>query len=52
MVPLTDRLEHAFAARVAELPESTRWLLLVAAVDDEEHVSEVLQAGSLAAGTG
>jgi DNA-binding CsgD family transcriptional regulator len=49
-LPLTDRLEQAFAARVADLPQPTQWLLLVAAVDDEEHVSEVLRAGSLAAG--
>jgi DNA-binding CsgD family transcriptional regulator len=49
-LPLTDRLEQAFAARVDDLPESTQWLLLVAAVDDEEHVGEVLRAGSLAAG--
>ncbi|MEN3285170.1 MAG: hypothetical protein V7607_6310 [Solirubrobacteraceae bacterium] len=49
-LPLTDRLEQAFAARVADLPESTQWLLLVAAVDAEEHVGEILRAGSLAAG--
>jgi hypothetical protein len=49
-LPLTDRLEQAFTVRVAELPQPTQWLLLVAAVDDEEHVSEVLRAGSLAAG--
>jgi DNA-binding CsgD family transcriptional regulator len=49
-LPLTDRLERAFAARVADLPESTQWLLLVAAVDDEEYLSEVLRAGSIAAG--
>ena len=49
-LPLTDRLEQAFAARVADLPESTQWLLLVAAVDDEEYLSEVLRAGSIAAG--
>jgi DNA-binding CsgD family transcriptional regulator len=48
--PLTDRLERAFAARVSDLPEPTQWLLLVAAVDDEEHVGEILRAGSLAAG--
>src|SRR4051794_24472677 len=49
-LPLTDRLVRAFAARVANLPETTRWLLLVAAVDHSEHVSEILRAGSLAAG--
>jgi len=49
-LPLTNRLEQAFAARVAELPESARWLLLAAAVDDEEELGEVVRAGSLAAG--
>jgi hypothetical protein len=34
VLPLTERLEQAFAARVAELPEPTRLLLLVAALDD------------------
>src|SRR4051794_11087241 len=48
-LPLTDRLVRAFAARVADLPETTRWLLLVAAVDHGEHISEILRAGSLAA---
>ncbi len=49
-LPLTDRLVRAFAARVADLPHRTQWLLLVAAVDNEQHVSEILRAGSLAAG--
>lgn len=49
-LPLTDRLVRAFAARVADLPAPTRWLLLVAAVDPGEHVSEILRAGSLATG--
>ena len=48
-LPLTDRLVRAVAARVADLPETTRWLLLVAAMN-QEHVSEILRAGSLAAG--
>src|SRR3954471_496737 len=46
---LTDRLEQAFAARVTDLPEATRWLLLAAAGDDEESLDEVLRAGRLAA---
>ncbi|MEA2440932.1 MAG: hypothetical protein QOH76_2356 [Thermoleophilaceae bacterium] len=45
LVPLTDRLEQAFAARVSDLPEETRLLLLTAALNDEERVSEVLEAG-------
>jgi DNA-binding CsgD family transcriptional regulator len=49
LLPLTERLERAFAARVLDLPEETRLLLLVAAINDEDHVSEVLQAGSAVA---
>jgi DNA-binding CsgD family transcriptional regulator len=33
LLPLTDRLEQTFAARVIELPEPTRLLLLAAAID-------------------
>ena len=33
-LPLTARLEHAFAAQVGELPEPTRRLLLIAALND------------------
>jgi len=51
-LPLIDRLAQPFAARFAELPESAGWLLLVAAVDKEEKVSEVLRAGGLAFGSG
>jgi DNA-binding CsgD family transcriptional regulator len=50
LLPLTARLEQAFAARVLELSKETRLLLLVAALNDEERVSEVLQAGSSIAG--
>jgi DNA-binding CsgD family transcriptional regulator len=50
-LPLTERLEHAFAARVSDLPEGTRLLLLVAALNDGNSVSEVLEAGSAVAGT-
>ena len=49
LVPLTDRLEEAFAARVSDLPEETRLLLLTAALNDEERLSEVLEAGSAVA---
>ena len=44
-LPLTDRLEHAFAVRAAELPARTRALLLVAAFDDGESLGTVLAAG-------
>jgi len=49
LVPLTERLERAFAARAADLPVETRLLLLVAALNDSESLNEVLQAGSLVA---
>jgi hypothetical protein len=49
-LPLTERLERSFAARITELPEATRWLLLVAALDDQDHVDELLQAASIAVG--
>jgi hypothetical protein len=35
-LPLTERLERAFAARVAELPDATRLVLLVAALSDAD----------------
>jgi len=50
-LPLTQRLERAFAARVAELPEPTRLLLLVAALSDEEDLSDVIDAARMLAGT-
>ena len=43
-LPLTARLEHAFAARVADLPDVTRTALLVAALNDQESVAEALGA--------
>lgn len=49
-IPLTARLEHAFAARLPDLPPATRQVLLVAATDDEGTLSEVLAAASEAAG--
>ena len=47
LVPLTERLERAFAARAADLPLETQLLLLVAALSDSESLSEVLEAGGL-----
>ncbi|MEU8819775.1 AAA family ATPase [Actinoplanes sp. NPDC048796] len=47
--PLSDRLEEAFAARVAQLPAATRTLLLVAAVNDGDALTEVLGAASATA---
>ncbi len=43
-LPLTARLEHAFAAQVGGLPEPTRRLLLVAALNDGSALSETLEA--------
>jgi hypothetical protein len=49
-LPLTTRLERAFAARVADLPAATRTALLVTALNDSSLLSEVLAAASLLAG--
>ncbi|HEY6275681.1 MAG TPA: LuxR family transcriptional regulator [Streptosporangiaceae bacterium] len=46
-LPLTTRLERAFAARAFDLPADTRTALLVAAVDDGPLISEVLEAAAL-----
>jgi DNA-binding CsgD family transcriptional regulator len=51
LLPLTARLERAFADRVSDLPEETRLLLVVAALNDRDDVSEVLRAGRIIAGT-
>jgi len=46
-IPVTARVEQAFAAQVIDLPEATRSLLLVAAVDDQGVVGEILAAGTV-----
>ncbi|WP_426593814.1 ATP-binding protein [Cellulomonas sp. McL0617] len=51
VMPLSGRLERAFAARVTELPAPTRDALLVAAVSSEGTLSEILAAASLLRGT-
>jgi DNA-binding CsgD family transcriptional regulator len=43
-LPLTDRLERAFATRAADLPAETRRVLVFAAADDGGLVEEVLGA--------
>jgi DNA-binding CsgD family transcriptional regulator/tetratricopeptide (TPR) repeat protein len=43
-LPLTARLEQAFASRAAELPSATRTLLRVAAADDGDSLAEVMSA--------
>jgi predicted ATPase len=50
-VPLTDRLERAFADRVSDLPAVTRILLLVAALSDEDRIDHILEASAAVAGT-
>src|SRR5919108_4405473 len=49
-LPLTERLERAFAGRVSDLPDATRLLLLVAALSDEDSVGEILEASTAVAG--
>jgi predicted ATPase len=46
-LPITERLERAFAGRVSDLPTATRSLLLVAALDEGAGLNEVLAAASL-----
>jgi DNA-binding CsgD family transcriptional regulator len=50
-LPLTERLERAFAGRVSDLPDATRLVLLVCALSDEDATGEILQAASAVAGT-
>ncbi|TQS39695.1 ATP-binding protein [Cryptosporangium phraense] len=44
-LPLSERLERAFGARTVGLPDPTLLLLLIAAVDDGDSLSEILAAG-------
>jgi hypothetical protein len=50
-LPLTDRLERAFAGHVSDLPDTTRLALLVAALSDGDAVGEILQAASAVTGS-
>jgi DNA-binding CsgD family transcriptional regulator len=50
-VPITARLERAFAARVDDLPAETQSVLLVAAVDGVADPGEVLQASAIVLGS-
>ena len=49
-LPLTDRLERAFATRAHGLPDATRSVLLVAALNDRDDLMEDLSAASALAG--
>ena len=50
-LPLTERLEQAFATRVSGLPAATRALLLVAALDDGGDLEQITDAASLLEGS-
>jgi DNA-binding CsgD family transcriptional regulator/tetratricopeptide (TPR) repeat protein len=45
-LPLTSRMERAFARRMLDLPPATQSLLFVLALDDRPSVSEILAAAS------
>jgi hypothetical protein len=49
-VPLSARLEQAFAGRLGELATQTRDALLIAAADSESALAEILAAASELAG--
>ncbi len=49
-VPLTERLERTFSARASTLPPDTQSALLLAALDDDPSVAEILAASGLQAG--
>ena len=49
-LPLTTRLQRAFASRALDMPATTRTALLVAALNDGPSVSEALAATSLLTG--
>jgi DNA-binding CsgD family transcriptional regulator len=49
-VPLSTRLEHAFAGRLGELASPTRDALLIAAADSESALAEILAAAQELAG--
>lgn len=49
-LPLSARLERSFAGRVTTLPSKTRDALLVASVDYDNRISEILAAAAILAG--
>src|SRR5262249_35116850 len=49
-LPLTDRLERTFFARVTDLPPAVRTLLLIIAENDSKSLREVLDAGEVLLG--
>lgn len=51
-LPLTARLERAFASRISELAPTTRKMLLIAAIDERSNVAEILSVARLLDGSG
>lgn len=51
VLPLSERLERAFTARIAALPAPARTALLVAALNQSDAVSETLAAAGLILGS-
>jgi len=49
-LPLTDRLERTFSAQARRLPPNTQSVLLLAALDDEPGLGEVLAATRIQSG--
>jgi DNA-binding CsgD family transcriptional regulator len=49
-LPLTRRLECAFAARMSDLPQPSRDAVLIAAVDSADDLPEILAAASALSG--
>jgi len=49
-LPLTDRLERTFFAQAMRLPQNTQSVLLLAALDDEPNLGEVLAAARIQSG--
>jgi DNA-binding CsgD family transcriptional regulator len=52
VLPLTERLERTFTARVTALPEATRTALLVAALNETTSLAETLAATGALLGVG
>jgi DNA-binding CsgD family transcriptional regulator/tetratricopeptide (TPR) repeat protein len=50
ILPLTARLEEAFADRIRALPQETQDLLTIAAVDDGRDVGEIFAAAAILSG--
>ncbi|MFF4837965.1 ATP-binding protein [Streptomyces sp. NPDC001315] len=50
-LPTSRRLEQSFLSRASSLPDSARTVLLIAAVDDEDDVTEILRGAELLDGT-